>query len=223
MNYLKEKKIQAAAKKKVGKAIIEMSEQIPSLICINMINTNIFISPGASGLAEVHLQCVAYGNQVTTSKGDTQGILGDVVQAAAVRDLVDHRVDLGCSHQGSSGSSPIAEGNWKSCCVLRWPTSCGTALVVWLSTSKLPFSCRQLIKREKKTQMEKANELPTFCLHSLIPSPSVTGEAVEHSCESTVSVFASRAAQWSSQEQFRGADSLSLEEALYKYLCVCTI
>lgn len=111
MNYLKEKKIQAAAKKKVGKAIIEMSEQIPSLICINMINTNIFISPGASGLAEVHLQCVAYGNQVTTSKGDTQGILGDVVQAAAVRDLVDHRVDLGCSHQGSSGSSPIAEGN----------------------------------------------------------------------------------------------------------------
>lgn len=48
-----------------------MSEQIPSLICINMINTNIFISPGASGLAEVHLQNVAYGNQVTTSKGDT--------------------------------------------------------------------------------------------------------------------------------------------------------
>lgn len=49
-----------------------------------MINTNIFISPGASGLAEVHLQHVAYGNQVTTSKGDTRGILGDVVQAAVV-------------------------------------------------------------------------------------------------------------------------------------------
>lgn len=87
-----------------------MSEQIPSLICINMINTNIFISPGASGLAEVHLQHVAYGNQVTTSKGDTQGILGDVVQAA-VRDLVDHPVHSRCSHEESSGSSLTAEGN----------------------------------------------------------------------------------------------------------------
>lgn len=105
-----------------------MSEQIPSLICINMINTNIFISPGAPGLAEVHLQHVAYGNQVTASKEDMQGILGDVVQAA-VRDLVDHPVDLRCSHKGSSGSSLTAEGNWKSCHVLWWPTSCGTALV----------------------------------------------------------------------------------------------
>lgn len=69
-----------------------MSEQIPSLICINMINTNIFISPGASGLAEVHLQCVAYGNQVTASKGDMQGILGDDVHTA-VRDPVDHHVE----------------------------------------------------------------------------------------------------------------------------------
>lgn len=105
-----------------------MSEQILSLICINMINTNIFISPGASGLAEVHLQHVAYGNQVTTSKGDTQGVLGDVVQAA-VRDLVDHPVDLRCSQEGSSGSSLTAGGNWKSCHDLWWPTSCGTALV----------------------------------------------------------------------------------------------
>lgn len=62
------------------KAIIEMSEQIPSLICINMINTNIFISPGASGLTEVHLQCVAYGNQDRASKREVQSTLGDVMQ-----------------------------------------------------------------------------------------------------------------------------------------------
>lgn len=81
-------------KKKIEKAIIEMSEQIPSLICINMINTNIFISPGASGLAEVHLQHVAYGNQVTTSKGDTRGILGDVVQAAVRPRGSSHRLEM---------------------------------------------------------------------------------------------------------------------------------
>lgn len=84
-----------------------MSEQIPSLICINMINTNIFISPGASGLAEVHLQCVAYGNQVTASKGDMQGILGDV--QAAVRDLVDLRVELRRADQDSSERSLLKE------------------------------------------------------------------------------------------------------------------
>lgn len=98
MNYLREKKIQAAAYKKIEKAIIEMSEQIPSLICINMINTNIFISPGASGLAEVHLQCVAYGNQVTASKGDVQSVLGDVVRA--VRDLMDHGVEVRGADRG---------------------------------------------------------------------------------------------------------------------------
>jgi len=75
-----------------------------------MINTNIFISPGASGLVEVHLQCAAYGNQVTASKGVMQGILGDAVQAA-VRDLVDHHVELRRADQGSSGRCPIAEGN----------------------------------------------------------------------------------------------------------------
>lgn len=74
-----------------------------------MVNTNIFISPDASGLAEVHLQCIAYGNQVTASKGDMQGILGDVVQAA-VRGLVDHHVELRRADQGSSGKSLIAEG-----------------------------------------------------------------------------------------------------------------
>lgn len=98
MNYLREKKIQAAAYKNIEKAIIEMSEQIPSLICINMINTNIFISPGASGLAEVHLQCVAYGNQVTASKGDVQSVLGDVVRA--VRDLMDHGVEVRRADRG---------------------------------------------------------------------------------------------------------------------------
>lgn len=81
-----------------------MSEQIPRLICINMINTNIFISPGASGLAEVHLQCLAYGNQVAASKGGMQGILGDVVQAA-VRDLVDHHIEWRRAEQGSAGRS----------------------------------------------------------------------------------------------------------------------
>lgn len=176
-----------------------MSEQIPSLICVNMINTNIFISPDASGLAEVHLQCVAYGNQVTASKGDTQGILGYVVQAA-VRGLVDHRVEFRRADQGSSGRSLIAKGRWKSCHILWWTTSRGTTLVVWLLTSKLPFLCRQLSKRQKKTEMEKANELPTFCLHSLIPSVSVVGnrchgQAVEHSCKSTISVFASSVSQ----------------------------
>lgn len=105
-----------------------MSEQIPSLICINMINTNIFISPGASGLAEVHLQCVAYGNQVTSSKGDMQDILGDVVRAA-VRDLVDDRVELRRADQESAGRSLGAEGNGKCFYVPWWTTSCGTMLL----------------------------------------------------------------------------------------------
>lgn len=48
------------------------------------------------------------------------------------------------------------------------------------------FSCRQLIKREKKTEMEKANELPNFYPHNLIPSPSVTGKAVDQPSQAMI-------------------------------------
>lgn len=129
-----------------------MSEQIPSLICINTINTNIFISPGASGLAEVHLQCVAYGNQVTASKGDMQGILGDVVQAA-VRDLVDHHVELKRADQASSGRSLLKE-------IENLVIFFGGPPVV-VSGCQLR-SCHFSVDNLVKEKMQKANVLPDY-------------------------------------------------------------
>lgn len=97
---------------------------------------------------------------------------------AAVRDLVEHPVDLRCSHQGSSGSSVIAEGNGTSCHALWWPTSCETALVSGCQLQSCCFPVDSLSREKKKAEVERANELPTFYPHNQIPSPSVTGKAV---------------------------------------------
>lgn len=78
-----------------------------------------------------------------------------------------HPVDLRYSHQGSPGSSLTAEGNWKSCHVLWWPSSCGTALVSGCQLQSCHFPVDSLSREEKRLRWRKQMSFPPS-----MPQPS---------------------------------------------------